>query len=142
MTSVILSMQPPHWGRAPQALNTAPGVTMLRGSQAFKRSVADLSCVHERTLHWQMSTAWRSCGKAEGCDGTQRQQQGTGNIKAKPPVQALQGKHGTPINYPTNLLGYKLRCLEVNPRLDQLYCQIAAAKGFAGVSFGRSFQPC
>ena len=109
MTSVTFSMQPPHWGRAPQALNTAPGVTMQWGSQALKRSVADLSCEHERTLHWQMITAWRSCGKAQGCNGTQGQQQGTGNIKAKLPVQALQGKHGLPIYYPTNLLGYKLR---------------------------------
>ncbi len=108
MTSVTFSMQPPHWGRAPQALNTAPGVTMQWGSQALRRSVVDLSCVHESTLHWQMITAWRSCGKAQGGNGAQGQQHGTGNIKAKLPGQALQGKHGTPINYPTNLLGYNL----------------------------------
>ena len=108
MTSVTFSMQPPHWGRAPQALNTAPGVMMQWGSQALKCSVADLSCVQERTLHWQMITAWRSCGKAQGCNSAKSQQHGTGNIKAKLPAQALQGKHGSPIYYPTNLLGYKL----------------------------------
>ena len=92
---------------------------MQRGSQALKRSVADLSCVHERTLHWQMITAWRSCGKAQGCNGTQRQHQGKGNIKTKLPVQALLGKHGSPIYYPTNLLGYNSGGLEVNPRQNR-----------------------
>ena len=107
MTSVTFSMQPPHWGRAPQARKTAPGVTMQWGSQALKCSVADLSWEQEMTLHWQMITAWRSCGKAKGRYRAQGEQQGTGNIKAKLPVQALQGKHDPPNHYPTNLVGYK-----------------------------------
>jgi hypothetical protein len=117
MTSVTFNMQPPHWGLAPQALNTAPGVTTQWGSQALKRSMADLSCEQERTLHWQMITAWRSCGIAQGRSGPQCQQQGKGYIKTKLPVQALLGKHDPPINYPTNLLGYKSGDSEVNPRL-------------------------
>jgi hypothetical protein len=97
MTSVTFNMQPPHWGRAPQALNTAPGVTMQCGSLALKCSVADFSCEQEMTLHWQMIMAWRSCGKAKGSGCPQRQQQGKGYIKTKPPVQALLGKHDPPI---------------------------------------------
>jgi len=95
MTSVTFNMHPPHWGLAPQALNTAPGVTMQCGSQALKRSVADLSCEQEMTLQWQMITGWRSCGKSQGSSGPQRQQQGKAYIKAKLPVL---GKHDPPIN--------------------------------------------
>ena len=76
-----------------------------------------------------MITAWRSYGKAQGSNGAQRQQQGPGNVKAKLPVRAMQGKHGPTICYPTNLVGYKLWGCEVNARLKWRWCQIAAAKG-------------
>jgi hypothetical protein len=72
---------------------------MQWGSEALMRSVADLSCVHDRTLHWQMITVGCSCGKAQGCKGTQRERQGKGNIETKLPVQALLGKHDPPIDY-------------------------------------------
>lgn len=145
MTSVTFNMQPPHWGRAPQALNTAPGVTMQWGSQALKRSVADLSCEQEMTLHWQMITAGRSCGKAQGCSGTQRQQHRKGNIETKLQMQALLGKHDPPINYPTNLLGYKSGGSEVNPRLNQAVMPNCRGKGSRRIwaaLFGPPFQPC
>jgi hypothetical protein len=65
-----------------------------------------------------MITAWRSYRKAQGCNGAQREKHGAGYIKAKLPVQAMQGKHGLPIRYPTILLGYNLGSRGVNPLLN------------------------